>query len=59
MVKNMCQAIGVTGKTNHSLRATGVSRMFATNVSHKLIQERSGHLRGGSRNFLLKGLFKV
>ena len=36
MVKNMCQAIGVTGKTNHSLRATGVSRMFAANVPHKL-----------------------
>ena len=39
MVKNMCQAVGVTGKTNHSLRATGVSRMFAANVPHKLIKK--------------------
>ena len=43
MVKNMCSQIGVTGKTNHSLRATGAARSFEANVPEKLIQERTGH----------------
>ena len=43
MVKKMCEAIGVEGKTNHSLRATGASRLFERNVPEKLIQERTGH----------------
>ena len=43
MVKNMCSQIGVTGKTNHSLRATGATRLFEANVPEKLIQERTGH----------------
>lgn len=29
--------------TNHSLRATSVSRLFAKNVPEKIIQEKSGH----------------
>ena len=43
MVKKMCSQIGVTGKTNHSLRATGATRLFEANVPEKLIQERTGH----------------
>ena len=43
MVKTMCSQIGVTGKTNHSLRATGATRLFEANVPEKLIQERTGH----------------
>lgn len=43
MVKSMCSQIGVTSKTNHSLRATGATRLFEANVPEKLIQERTGH----------------
>ena len=43
MVKNMFSKIGVTGKTNHSLRATGATTLFAANVPEKVIQERTGH----------------
>lgn len=43
MVKNMCEQIGVKGKTNHSLQATGATRLFEANVPEKLIQERMGH----------------
>ena len=39
MVKNMCSHICVTGKTNHTLRATGATRLFEANVPEKLIQE--------------------
>ena len=34
---------GIQGKTNHSLRATGATRLFAANVPDKLIQECTGH----------------
>ena len=35
---------GIRGqKTNHSLRATGVSKLYEAGVSEKFIQERSGH----------------
>ena len=45
MVKEMCIKAGITGlKTNHSLRATGVSNMYQAGVPEKLIQERTGHL---------------
>ena len=44
MVKTMCAKDGITGnKTNHSLKATGATRMFAGNVPEKIIQERTGH----------------
>ena len=32
-----------TNFTNHSLRATSASRLFASNVPEKLIQEKTGH----------------
>ena len=43
MVKEMFAAVGITGKTNHSLRATGASALFQANVPEKIIQERTGH----------------
>ena len=36
--------IDTTNKSNHSLRATAISRMHENNVPEKLIMERSGHL---------------
>ena len=43
MVKTMCKEVGVIGKSNHSLRATGTARLYAANVPEKIIQQRSGH----------------
>ena len=43
MVKSMFAMIGVSGKTNHSLRATGASMMFQAGVPEKIVQERTGH----------------
>ena len=43
-VKKMCGVAGIEGrKTNHSLRATGATQMYASGVPEKLIQERTGH----------------
>ena len=40
----MCGNAGIVGhKTNHSLRATGVTEMYQGNAREKLIQERTGH----------------
>ena len=43
MVKRMFQEVGIEGKTNHLLRATGATRLFEANVPEKLIKERTGH----------------
>ena len=43
VVKTVCEKAGIQGKTNHSLHATGATRLFAVNVLEKLIQERTGH----------------
>ena len=42
-VENMCIDAGVEKKTNHSLRATGASAMFAAGVPEKLIKSVTGH----------------
>ena len=43
-VKRMCKAAGIEGNTtNHSLRATGATRMYRSGVPEKVIQERTGH----------------
>ena len=39
----MFQEVGIDGKTNHSLQATGATRLFEANVPEKLIKERTGH----------------
>ena len=43
IVKDMFTEIGISGKSNHSLRATGASVLFQANVPEKIIQERTGH----------------
>ena len=43
MAKIMFSLIGITGKTNHSLQATGASELFQAGVPEKIVQERSGH----------------
>ena len=44
MVKTMMSEAGVEGYyTNHSLRATAVSRLFQNDVDDKLIKGVSGH----------------
>ena len=43
MVKEMFCKVGVSGKTNHSWRATGASALFQAKVPEKIIQERTGH----------------
>ena len=37
-------SVDTTNKSNHSLRATAISRMYQKNVPEKLIMERSGHI---------------
>lgn len=45
MVKDICCKGEISGnKTNHGLRATGVSDLIQAGVSEKFIQECSGHL---------------
>ena len=43
MVKVCCEEAGLQGMTNHSLRATSVTKMFAAGVPEKVIQERMVH----------------
>ena len=42
MVKYLFAAIGVSGKTNHSLCATGASELYRSNVSEKLSRTVQG-----------------
>ena len=43
-VETMCKDAGIKGKkTNHSLRATGATSMFAAGVPEKLIKNVTGH----------------
>ena len=43
MVKDMCREVGIEIRTNHSLRATGVTSMFRGNVPENIIQNVTGH----------------
>ena len=45
MVKSMFAMIGVSGKTNHSLRATGASMMFQAGVPEKMPYVRMSALQ--------------
>ena len=43
-VKDMCKEANISGdKTNHSLRATGATAMFAAGVPEKLVKGVTGH----------------
>ena len=52
VVKTVCEKATIQGNSNHSLHATGATRLFAANIPEKLIQERTGHCsttaRGGT-----------
>ena len=43
IVKTTYEEAGIVGKTNHSLRATSASTMFAAGVPEHIIQEVTGH----------------
>ncbi len=44
MMKNIRKDAGIAGKkTNHSLRATVASKLFAAGVPERIIQESTGH----------------
>ncbi len=43
VVKDMFAEVGVEGKTNHSLRATGATTLFDAGVPEKIIQKTTGH----------------
>ena len=44
MLRDTCAEAGVQGhKTNHSLRATRASELFAAGVPERIIQECTGH----------------
>ena len=43
MVKDMFAEVGIAGKTNHSLRATGATNLYTANVPEKMIQQCTGH----------------
>ena len=53
-LKEIClQAdVDVVNKSNHSLRATSISRMYRSSIPEKVIMERSGHLsKEGLRSY--------
>lgn len=55
MVKEMCVKANITGeKTNHSLRASGITAMFQAGLSEKVIPDRSGWMAFGSTNVYQK-----
>jgi len=43
MVRDMCEDAQIPHKTNHSLRATGTTTMFQSNVPENIIQKTTGH----------------
>ncbi len=43
MVATIFKDAGITGKTNHSLRVTGATRMYNSGIPEKTIQSRTGH----------------
>ena len=43
MVKDMCIDAGIPPRTNHSLRATGATALFQSNLPEQIIQKTTGH----------------
>ena len=39
----MCEEAGIGKKSNHSLRMTGATRLFRSEVAERTIQARTGH----------------
>ena len=44
MLSKMCEHMGLEHCTNHSLLATGASKMFQANLPEHVIQSHMGHL---------------
>ena len=42
-VSEMCAEAGISRNTNHSLRATGATSLFQSEVPEKIIQKTTGH----------------
>ena len=43
-MSRLCETAGITGfKTNHSLRATTATRLYASGIDEQLVMERTGH----------------
>ena len=42
-VREMCEEAGIQGKSNHSLRVTGATRLYRSGVAERTIQARTGH----------------
>ena len=42
-VSEMCAEAGISRKTNHSLRATGATSLFQSEIPEKIIQKTTGH----------------
>ena len=52
VVKNLRQAAGFPGFfTNHSLRATAVTRLFDADVDKQLIMTKTGHVSNAARSY--------
>ena len=53
---NVCKEAGIPGyKTNHSLRATAATRLYASGVDEQLVMERTGHRSiEGIRSYMYK-----
>ncbi len=43
VVKKACEQVGIMEETNHSLRATGATRLFESKVPEMIIQKRTRH----------------
>ena len=43
MVKEMFEEVNIAGKSNHSLRVTGATRMYKHGIQEKTIQSLTGH----------------
>ena len=43
VLKEMCVDAGIKARSNHSLRATGITALFQADVPEKVIQKTSGH----------------
>ena len=53
IIQTMCNTAGIPGfRTNHSLRATSATRLYAAGMDEQLIMERTGHRSvGGVRSY--------
>ena len=52
IVKKMCNEAGFEGQfTNHSLRATAATRLYAAGIDEQLIAEKTGHRSSSVRAY--------